>query len=84
MKMLKVKYNKNTYQFRLDWLVVWSLIHTHKNKKNPEKWEFIGIFAEPGYYKPNQISNNVRPHREVSFEFDTEAEAMAAVSIVDI
>ena len=84
MRMIKVKYNKNTYQFRLDWLVVWSLIHTHKNKKNPEKWEFIGIFAEPGYYKPDQNGSNTRATNQIKFEFDTEAEAMAAVSIVDI
>ena len=84
MRMIKVKHGKSTFQFRLDWLAVWNLIHIKQNNKNPERWDILCIFVEPGYYKPNKAGNNVTPHKEVRFEFDTEAEAMAAVSIVDI
>ena len=84
MKMLKVKDGKSTFQYRLDWLVVWNLIHIKQNGKNPEKWEIVFLFVEYGHYRPNKNGNNVRMQQQVKFEFDTEAEAMAAVSIVDI
>ena len=84
MKMLKVKDGKSTCRYRLDYIVVWNLIHIKQNGKNPEKWEIVLLFVDPGYYKLSKTGNNGRLHRQVSFEFSTEAEAMAAVSIVDI
>ena len=72
------------YQYRLDWLVFWQLFHTQQNDKNPEECEIVLLFVEPGYYKLNKTGNNGRIHREVRFEFDTKAEAIAAVLIVDI
>ena len=84
MRMLKVKDGKSTFQYRLDWLVVWNLIHIKQNGKNPEKWEIVLFFVEPGHYKHNKNGNNVRMQEQVRLEFDTEAEAMAAVSIVEI
>ena len=84
MKMLKVKHRKSTCQYRLDWLAVWNLIHIKHNGKNPEEWVIVLLFVDPGYYKLSETENNGRLHHKVSFEFSTEAEAMAAVSIVDI
>ena len=84
MKMLKIKYGKSTCQYRLDWLVSWGLIYTEQKNKNPEKWEIVLFFVEPGHYKHNKTGSNARMQKQVSFEFATEAEAMAAVSIVDI
>ena len=84
MRMIKVKHGKDMHLYRLDWLVLWQLFHTQQNDKNPEECEIVLLFAEPGYYKLNKTGNNGRINREVRFEFDTKAEAIAAVLIVDI
>ena len=84
MRMLKIKYGKSTYQYRLDWIVCWNVLYNKQDDNNPENWEIALLFFEPGQLKVDTCKNSGRLHLEMEFEFATEAEAMAAVSIVDI
>ena len=45
MRMLKVKYGKSTYQYRLDWIVCWNVLYNKQSDNNPENWEIALLFS---------------------------------------
>ena len=85
MKMLQVKHEKSTYRYRLDWIVSWHIAHTPAKGRKPETWDVKLRFLEPGTYQLTPDDGKaLRWLIEPDFNFDNEADAMAAVSLVDI
>jgi len=84
MKMLQVRHYGDTHRTRLDWFVSWTIKFVPKRGKRPETWLVTMNFLQPGTFSDFKPGDPELRWVQQYFEFDSEAEALSAVSVVEL